>query len=206
MIDIIRRLLPWPLSRSGAISMPFLTDNTHAARPTVAPARAMAVLESWFRGHHGWLLERVHRHLRNQAEAEDVAAETFSQAVAIQAKSQGLNEVREPRAFLTTIAKRQIFQLWRRRDLEQAYLETLALQSEAVVPSTEERQQFIEALDAVAAALEGLPAKAQQAFLYSQLDGLTYGEIAARLGVSASMVRQYMAQAFRRMAGLNDVI
>ncbi|MNV56621.1 putative RNA polymerase sigma factor FecI [compost metagenome] len=114
--------------------------------------------------------------------------------------------MREPRAFLTTIAKRQIFQLWRRRDLEQAYLETLALQSEAVVPSTEERQQFIEALDAVAAALEGLPAKAQQAFLYSQLDGLTYGEIAARLGVSASMVRQYMAQAFRRMAGLNDVI
>ncbi|CAB3715103.1 MULTISPECIES: sigma-70 family RNA polymerase sigma factor [Achromobacter] len=165
----------------------------------------MAVLESWFRGHHGWLLERVQRHLRNWAEAEDVASETFSQAAAIQAGNQGLNTVREPRAFLTTIAKRQIFQLWRRRDLEQAYLETLALQSAAMAPSVEERQLFIEALEGVAAALEGLSAKAQQAFLYSQLDGLTYGEIADKLGVSASMVRQYMAQAFRRMAGLNDV-
>lgn len=181
-----------------------ITDDAQAAGPQAATARAMAVLEAWFRGHHSWLLDRVQRHLRNWAEAEDVAAETFSQAAA-QASHQGLNDVREPRAFLTTIAKRQMFQLWRRRDLEQAYLESLALQSEAMAPSAEERQMFIEALEGVALALQGLSAKAQQAFLYSQLDGLTYGEIADKLGVSASMVRQYMAQAFRRMAGLNDV-
>ncbi|WMD18193.1 sigma-70 family RNA polymerase sigma factor [Achromobacter seleniivolatilans] len=181
-----------------------ITDDAQAAGPQAATARAMAVLEAWFRGHHSWLLDRVQRHLRNWAEAEDVAAETFSQAAA-QASHQGLNDVREPRAFLTTIAKRQMFQLWRRRDLEQAYLETLALQSEVMAPSAEERQMFIEALECVALALQGLSAKAQQAFLYSQLDGLTYGEIADKLGVSASMVRQYMAQAFRRMAGLNDV-
>jgi len=185
--------------------MPLLTEDAQAARPAIAPTRAMAVLESWFRGHHGWLLDRVQRHLRNRAEAEDVAAETFSQAVAIQAHNQGLNAVREPRAFLTTIAKRQIFQLWRRRDLEQAYLEALAFQGEGVAPSAEQHQLVIEALECVAAALEGLSAKTQQAFLYSQLDGLTYAEIADKLGVSASMVRQYMAQAFRRMAGLNVI-
>jgi len=52
--------------------------------------------------------------------------------------------------------------------------------------------------------LEGLSGKARQAFFYSQIDGLTYSEIAVRLGVSPSMVRQYMAQGFRRIADLQS--
>ncbi|MNY46243.1 putative RNA polymerase sigma factor FecI [compost metagenome] len=46
--------------------------------------------------------------------------------------------------------------------------------------------------------LDGLSAKARAAFLYSQIDGLTHKEIATALGVSVSMVRQYIAQALQR--------
>jgi RNA polymerase sigma-70 factor (ECF subfamily) len=43
-----------------------------------------------------------------------------------------------------------------------------------------------------------LSAKAKAAFLYHQLDGLTYSEIGERLGVSTSRVQQYMVEAFKR--------
>ncbi|MNO07383.1 putative RNA polymerase sigma factor FecI [compost metagenome] len=43
--------------------------------------------------------------------------------------------------------------------------------------------------------LDGLPPKARAAFLLSQLDGLTYPEIAERLDVSLSLVQQHMVRA-----------
>ena len=43
--------------------------------------------------------------------------------------------------------------------------------------------------------LDGLPPKVRHAFLLSQLEGLKYDDIAARLSVSVSMVKKYMLQA-----------
>jgi len=91
--------------------------------------------------------------------------------------------------------------MWRRRELEQAWLEMLRLQPEPLEPSAEERVQTLQALQALQAldtALDGLSAKARMAFLYSQLDGMTHVEIAARLKVSPTMVRKYIVQALRR--------
>lgn len=148
-------------------------------------------LETIFREHYAWLLDQMRRHTRSRHGAEDVAGETFVQLAAYRS----LDDVREPRALLTTIAKRVLFHAWRRRDLEQAYLDELAAMPRDLYPSPEERALVIEALCAVDRALAELPAKARLAFLYSQLDGMTYAEIGRELGVSASMVRQYMARA-----------
>jgi RNA polymerase sigma-70 factor (ECF subfamily) len=148
-------------------------------------------LETIFRDHHAWLLDQVRRHTSSTHGAEDVAGETFVQLAAYR----GLEGVREPRALLTTIAKRVLFNIWRRRDLEHAYLQELAAMPRECYPSPEERALIVEALCAIDRALDSLPAKARLAFLYSQLDGMTYAEIGRELGVSASMVRQYMARA-----------
>jgi len=43
--------------------------------------------------------------------------------------------------------------------------------------------------------LDTLPAKPRSAFLLHRLEGWSYGEIAAELGVSSSMVKQYVARA-----------
>lgn len=153
-------------------------------------------LQSLFREHYAWLRDQMRRQAGSVHGAEDVASEAFVQL----AQHRGLDEVREPRALLTTIAKRVLFDTWRRRDLEQAYLQTLALAPHPTYPSPEERALIIEALLAVEAALESLPVKARRAFLYSQLDAMTYAEIAKELGVSASMVRQYMTQALSAIA------
>ena len=103
--------------------------------------------------------------------------------------------IREPRAFLTTLAQRTLFTFWRRRELERAYLDSLGALPPATVASEESRALVIEALMHIDRALQRLPLKARQTFLYSQLDGLGYAEIAVRVGVSVITVRRYMKQA-----------
>jgi len=44
-----------------------------------------------------------------------------------------------------------------------------------------------------------LPAPVRTAFLLAQLEGLSYAEIAARLNVSASSVKQYLTRANRQV-------
>ncbi|MNL40015.1 putative RNA polymerase sigma factor FecI [compost metagenome] len=88
-----------------------------------------------------------------------------------------------------------MFSFWRRRELERAYLDSLAALPQASAPSEESRALVIDALMHIDRALQHLPPKARQAFLYSQLDELSYSEIAARIGTSVITVRRYMKQA-----------
>ncbi|MEB0223739.1 sigma-70 family RNA polymerase sigma factor [Pseudomonas sp. 10S4] len=147
-----------------------------------------------FQKDYQWLCTSVSRTLGCYHSAQDIASETFLRVLALPDPL----AIREPRALLTTIARRLVYEGWRRQDLERAYLESLALAPALVHPSPEERVLVIEALLAVDRLLNGLSAKAKSAFLYHQLDALTYSEIGERLGVSTSRVQQYMADAFKR--------
>jgi len=120
-----------------------------------------------------------------------VAQDTFMRLL----KSDAAATLREPKDFLVTVAKRVMVDLFRRRTLERAYLEMLALIPEGYAPSPEQRQSLLESLQQLAAMLDGLGPTVNQAFLLSQLDGLGYADIAARLGVSVSSVKKYMAKA-----------
>lgn len=161
--------------------------------PCAATALRQQVLHRLFGDHHGWLLGRLQARLGCRHDAADMAAETFVQIVALPDPQ----AIREPRALLTTIAKRLIYASWRRRDLERAYLEALALQPEALEPSPEERALAMETLLAVDALLDGLSPRARAAFFYSQLDGMKYADIATLLGVSTIRVRQYVAKGLK---------
>lgn len=152
-------------------------------------------LGSFFSDHHRWLLQHVHKRLRNRADAEDTAAEAFCQMLNARVDPDG---IQQPRAYLSTIARRLIFDRHRRRQLEQAYLERLALLPEQVAPSAEEQLLLVEALVILDQMLDGLPAVVKAAFLYSQLDGLSYVDIAARLSLSERTVSRYMKQALRQ--------
>ena len=63
------------------------------------------------------------------------------------------------------------------------------------MPSPEQRQCLLETLQQIDTMLDGLGEKVRQAFLLSQLEGLTYPVIARRLNVSVSSVKKYMAKA-----------
>lgn len=147
-----------------------------------------------FRSHYQWLCTRLRRHLDSSAHAEDIAADTFVQLLT----SPGVVPIRQPRALLTTIAQRLMYQLWRRRDLERAYLDALQLDDVYEAPSPEDLAQMIEALQCIDQLLDGLPAKVKATFLLSQVNGLTYPEIAAELGISQRSVSDYMTKAVSR--------
>jgi RNA polymerase sigma-70 factor (ECF subfamily) len=152
-------------------------------------------LSFFFSDHHRWLLQHIQRQLRNRADAEDTAAETFCQLLTARVDPTTLER---PRAFLSTVARRLIYDRYRRQRLEQAYLERLALLPEEVAPSPEDKLLLLEALTHIDRMLCDLPQVVKQAFLYSQLDGLSYVEIARRLGVSERTVSRYMTQALRQ--------
>lgn len=144
-----------------------------------------------YEAHHSWLQAWLRRRLGCRHDAADLAHDTFVRVLA----GRQTETIREPRAFLTTLAQRALFTFWRRRELERAYLDSLGALPPATVASEESRALVIEALMHIDRALQRLPLKARQTFLYSQLDGLGYAEIAVRVGVSVITVRRYMKQA-----------
>lgn len=148
-------------------------------------------LHALYRNHHGWLYGWLRRKLDNAADAADLAQDTF---VRILGKPQPC-EIREPRAFLVTVAGGLVANHWRRQALEQAYLEALAVQPEPVAPSLETRQLILATLEEISRCLDGLPARVREIFLLSQLDGLTYPQIAVRLGLSVNVVQKAMTRA-----------
>lgn len=160
---------------------------------TQACQPAVELASDWFLQHYVWLTSRMRRQIGCRFAAEDIASEAFLQLL----RKPDWQDTRAPRALLTTIAQRLLYEIWRRRDLEQGYLAWVATQPQTAVPSPEERVLILEALVTIDRVLDGLSAKARTAFLYSQLDGLTYPEIAARLEVSVRMVQKYMAEALR---------
>ena len=54
---------------------------------------------------------------------------------------------------------------------------------------------MVETLAKIDEMLDGLPERVRSAFLWCQLEGLSHAEIASRLSVSVSSVRQYIAKA-----------
>ncbi|MFJ7142474.1 sigma-70 family RNA polymerase sigma factor [Pseudomonas protegens] len=149
----------------------------------------------FFSDHHRWLLQHIHRRLGNRADAEDTAADTFCQLLAAEVDP---DSIEQPRAYLSTIARRLMFDRHRRRQLEQAYLQRLSALPELLAPSPEEQLLLVEALVAIDRALDGLPLIVKTAFLYSQLDGLSYVAIARKLELSERTVSRYMKQALRQ--------
>lgn len=160
---------------------------------STSPSRT---IETLYREHSDWLAQWLRRRLGCSQQALDLAQDTFVRLLA--RDNTRLETVHEPRAYLTTVARGLLIDHVRRRELEHAYLEALALQPQAYAPSPEQRQLLLETLLEVDRMLDGLSVKARAAWLYSRLDGMSHDDIAKQLGVSASRVRQYLAETAKR--------
>ncbi|ABX35912.1 RNA polymerase, sigma-24 subunit, ECF subfamily [Delftia acidovorans SPH-1] len=153
-----------------------------------------AHVESLYLAHHGWLQGWLRKKVGNAFDAADLAQSTFLKVLG----AKGLDQLQEPRAYLTTIARNLLINQVRRRAIEQAYLDALAAMPEPVAPPPEVRLMVLETLVEIDRRLGRLPALAKQAFLLAQLEGLGYGEIAAELGISVSTVKRHLAKAAMR--------
>jgi RNA polymerase sigma factor (sigma-70 family) len=150
-------------------------------------------LHDLYRDHRSWLEGWLRRRMGSACDAADLSQDTFLRLLA---SSQRIADLQEPRAYLLTVGKRLLSNFYQRRSLEQAYLSALASLPEACSPSPEERWLLLETLQALDELLDGLPRAVRRAFLWSQLEGLNYQQIAERLSVSQRTVKRYMAQAY----------
>ncbi|WP_053152404.1 sigma-70 family RNA polymerase sigma factor [Pseudomonas sp. Pf153] len=155
------------------------------------PAPTVEVL---YTAHHNWLNGWLRRRLGCPDSAADLAQDTFIRVLT----TRDPQPILEPRAFLTTIAKRVLFNHYRRQDLERAYLEALAQLPEQVAPSEEDRAIILQTLLELDQLLDGLPRAVKRAFLLAQVDGLTYNEIARELGISLATVKRHLNKAAMR--------
>ncbi len=160
-------------------------------------------IDALYSDHHSWLFGWLRKKLSCPYDAADVAHDTF---VRILASRDALAGVREPRAYLTTTAKRLIIDRARRHKVEQAYLAELEQAAASLdgFPSPEQTVAALQALAQISAALDGLPPKPRDAFLMHYLDGQTHASIAAHLGVSTRMIHQYLVQALAHCALAQD--
>jgi len=150
-------------------------------------------IEHLYVEHHGWLQGWLRHRLNSAADAADLAHDTFVRVL----QRRQAKALLEPRAYLRTIARGLVIDLWRHRDIERAWLETLAQLPEAQVPSPETSALAIEALVAIDRLLDALPARTRTIFLLAQLDGMPCPRIAEQLGVSLSTVERDLSKALR---------
>lgn len=168
-----------------------------------APAGAANATEPaghLYAAHHGWLLAWLQRKLGNRQDAADLAQDTFVRILA----GRDIAAIEQPRAYLTTVARGLLSNWCQRQALERRYLDALSQLPEAAAPSPEQRLMILQTLHEVDALLDALPPLVKRAFLLSQVEGLNYDDIAARLNVSLATVKRYMKQGFLQCLTLMD--
>ncbi|BDB16820.1 RNA polymerase sigma factor [Pseudomonas sp. CYM-20-01] len=134
--------------------------------------------------------------MHNACDAADVTHDTFVRILGGRHAAQ----IVEPRDYLATIARGLVIDRYRRHAIEQAYKQTLAERPEAITISEEDKAIIIETLVAVDKALSALGERARRIFMLSQVEGLTYQQIADQLQVSLTTVKKHMIRALTECA------
>ncbi|MDM0014731.1 sigma-70 family RNA polymerase sigma factor [Variovorax sp. J22P168] len=154
--------------------------------PSTPEIRALYV------AHQGWLRGWLSGRLRCGFAASDLTHDTFVNLM----EQPELPTLRQPRAFLQVVASRLMINRFHRMTVEAEVLRAVAMTSEGdLAPSAEEQASQRQMLGQVLAMLaHELDEKSRTAFVLARVDGQSYREIATRLGVSETRVKQYLAK------------
>jgi RNA polymerase sigma factor (sigma-70 family) len=139
-------------------------------------------LETVYTRHSTWLRHWLKGRLQCSETAADLMQDTFMRLLN---RPRVFGSDGDARGYLTTIAKGLCVDFWRRRQIEPAYLEALTHQSIPMEASPEHKAIVVETLFELDSMLCRLPTKVSNAFLLSQLKGLTYREIAEQKAESS---------------------
>lgn len=154
-----------------------------------------AEITTLYREHHAWLRGWLRLKLGDTHHAADLAQDTFVRLLSSRPDSPG--DLREPRAYLRTIANRLLVDHWRRLEIERAYLAVLQSHPEASWPSEESRALILESLEQIAQMLGRLKPQVREVFLLAQMEGYSCPQIAQQTGKSVATVERYLAQALQ---------
>ncbi|MFT3813403.1 MAG: sigma-70 family RNA polymerase sigma factor [Acidovorax sp.] len=152
------------------------------------------MLERYYRE----LLNFLSRAVRDRDAAADLAQESYARVLAAQ---QAGRPVRDARALLYHTARNLVIDRHRRAAARAATGEAPSLDDEGAGlgdlagPQSQEPDAILasrEGLAAVIATIDQLPPRCREAFILYKFDGLTYAEIAERMGISPRTVEMQL--------------
>jgi RNA polymerase sigma-70 factor (ECF subfamily) len=163
-------------------------------RGTLLSAKdAQALIEGLVASHGDQLRRFLLSRVRNIADVPDITQEVYLRMLRVP----NVESVRSPEAYLFTVAQHVVQQhTLKMAALPVAQLESL-LPSQTPVAHADPALELVAAqsLDRLQDALDKLSPKARAVFMLSRRDGLSFDEIAEKLGVSKPMVKKYLMRA-----------
>jgi RNA polymerase sigma factor (sigma-70 family) len=158
-------------------------------------AASSEALHSLYEEHHRWLHGWIRRKLGCTHRAADLTQDTFCRLLERRERV----ELRSPRSFLATVARRLLIDDSRRRDIERTYLECYVELNGDVDALTPERiTEAAQLLDGILHLLGHLAPAVREAFLLRRCDGLSHDEVAQHMGISVRTVKRHIALAYQR--------
>jgi RNA polymerase sigma-70 factor (ECF subfamily) len=138
-----------------------------------------------FYKYKGYLLDFISKSLPQEEDPESIVQEVF---VKLWMNRDYLDPSKSLNAFLYTIARNQLYGRLRKLLSKRKYLEELYFSSSVSSNTTEKEIEYHELEKTVADLIESLPAKRREIFILSREKGLTFKEIAGKLGISENTV------------------
>ena len=160
-------------------------------------------VEKLFAEHGRALQAYFYRRIKTKSDAPDLAQEVYARMLRVS----DTEAIRNPQFYLYTVASNLVkeYALREQRQGKQQELEAPSVQQRlGELPALDSQLEDSQMVERLGAVLEQLPRRWRSALILQYRYGLTYREIADRLGVSSNMVKKYLAQGLahcrRRMA------
>lgn len=179
-----------------------LTDR-EAVVPLGAPLTDARGFVALYRRESPMLLTFCARRVLDAETALDLTAETFAQAFRGRRGFKGATQV-EARAWLLTIARRQIAAYLRKGELDRRLVERVGFAVPALAPDeiveVERRAGLPELRTALGAELAKLTAEQREALRLRVVEERSYEEVARSLGVTEATARARVSRGLRAMS------
>lgn len=143
-------------------------------------------IEKLYAAEQGRLRRLVRRILRNPSAAEDVVQQAFVNLLARFNSEAVSPSPAYVRAAVRNLALNHLRDLKRRSELEIAGVEVDDIADTR--PTSETIALYRSELRRLLSAIAALPARRREAFVLNRIEGLSYDEIAARMGISRNTV------------------
>ncbi|HEY2660396.1 MAG TPA: RNA polymerase sigma factor [Caulobacteraceae bacterium] len=172
--------------------------SSEVSEPAPRPATSGVQLDQLFRSQGPRLLRFLARRAIGRTDADDMVQECF---LRLARRTSGDTFPHNPEAYLHAIAVNLLRDRARTKASRGDHLHE-PLDEEAIAdtsPDQEQRLELREKLDQYDAVLVRLRPKTREIFLLHRIEGLTYGQIAAKTGLSQSGVEKHMMKAIAHL-------